>query len=806
MTPRTTHVLFVVLALATLFSAKATESADRRGSGTGDPATLARALSGSSQPLAFTENRGQWPDSVLFRAGTGGATFWFTSGAAYWQFARRLDRDPARQGTSALADGPDRQANDDSSVDGVAAQMIRAVFVAAAASPDVRGEGDLEYRCNYFLGNDPQRWVVDVPNYTSVVAKELYPGIDLKYYGRDGGMEYDFVVGPGADPSRIRIRYEGIRSLAVNAAGELVIETDLATMREHRPFAFQVRGTSNEEVQAEFVLTGPSTFGFRVSPGRDLSLPLVIDPVLSYSTYLGGSDGDEAAGIAVDGSGRAYVVGRTLSANFPTLNQFQTFQGGAGLYDIFITRLSAGGSSLEFSTYIGGSGTDYVYDIALDTSGQAFLTGSTASTNFPTQSPFQANRAGNNDVFVAKLSSAGNSLVYSTYLGGTASDAARGIALDGAGSAYVAGITASNNFPILNPYQTYQGTALYRDAFLTKLSAAGNSLVYSTYLGGTGWDEAWRVAVDDSGRACVTGSTLSLNFPTVNSYQADQGLGDAFLTKFTAQGSGVLFSTYLGGSDADEAHGIDLDQSGNIYVTGTTVSPDFPTQNPYSSYRAYSDVFLTKMSPTGAGLVYSTYLGGDSTEAAWDIEVDGSGSATVTGDTHSSDYPQQSSYQGNQGGQDAFVTRLSPAGNSLGFSTYLGGADGDYAFGIDADAEGSIYLVGGTLSTSFPTRNPYQANLGAAGVSDAFVTKMVECSIVMTGDVNTNGSITSADIIGMVNFVFKGGAHPQPCDAAGDVNCSGSVTSADIIGLVNFVFKGGAPPCDACTSSLASSC
>jgi hypothetical protein len=377
--------------------------------------------------------------------------------------------------------------------------------------------------------------------------------------------------------------------------------------------------------------------------------------------------------------------------------------------------------TLVYSTYLGGSGTDVAYGIAVDSAGHAYVTGYTSSANFPTESAFQGTSAGNYDAFVTKLSPTGNALVYSTYLGGNGIDIAKGIAVDSAGNAYVTGYTSSANFPTKNPFQGHGAGS--SDAFVTKLSPTGNALVYSTYLGGSAGDFANGIVVDSTGNAYVTGYTYSTNFPTKNPFQGvSGGYIDAFVTKLSPTGSALIYSTYLGGSNADYANGIALDSAGNAYVTGYTVSTNFPTKNPFQGTIAGGyDAFVTKLSPTGSALVYSTYLGGNSDDYAYGIAVDSSRNAYVAGATASTNFPTKNPFQGTVAGYfDAFVTKLSPTGNALVYSTYLGGHFPDFAYGIALDSSRNAYVTGYTKSTNFPTNHPLQP----AHAFDAFVTKL----------------------------------------------------------------------------------
>jgi hypothetical protein len=696
------------------------------------------------RPLAFTQNNGQWDERVLYRADAGGALMWFTTEGVYYQFTRRIPSPltplPVGEGNGERAAVgrnpldfdtfgapliesviPVKTGIHPSETDSIKTLIIKATFVSANPNPVMRGDDLMEYKCNYFLGNDPSKWRTDVPNYKAVVFEDIYAGIDLKYYGNgDGKMEYDFLVSPGADVSQIMVQYDGAKSVSVNESGELVVETDWGEMIERRPIVYQLEPSGIRPIEGEYVLLDENRFGFRLDESYKPIYATVIDPVLAYSTYLGGSDSDYGHAIAVDGSGALYVTGDTRSTDFPTVNPYQTYQGVAGYYDVFVTKVSGAGNSLVYSTFVGGSGSDIGSGIAVDGSGSAYVTGISYSTDFPTLNPFQTDQA-SIDAFVTKLSSAGNNLVYSTYLGGNADDHCHGIAVDGSGAAYVTGYTTSTDFPTLNPFQTDRAST---DAFVTKLSNSGNSLVYSTYLGGNNTEQCYGIAVDSSGATYVTGFTNSTNFPTLNPYQTYQGgPADVFVTKLSTSGSSLDYSTYLAGSSSDFGYGISVDGSGAAYITGETVSADFPMLNAYQGTHqgGFYDAFVTKLSSTGNSLVYSTYLGGSSLDSGYGIAVDSSGATYVTGVTESTDFPTQSAYQAtNHGWNDAFVTKLSNFGNSLVYSTYLGGSITDIGMGIAVDSFGATYVMGDAESTDFPTLNPYQTD---QGLRDVFVTK-----------------------------------------------------------------------------------
>ena len=679
----------------------------------------------NKMPLSFTKNMGQWDDRVLYRANAGGATMWFTRDGITYQFTRRIDTHGGavsaprvgqnRFGFDTSGLGPiDRFNNEKDSVEQL---VLTAKFLGANPNLEVIGEGQVEYKCNYFIGNDPSKWHTDVPNYEAITLKDIYPGIDLKYSGDGNGQAaYEFIAAPGADIAQIKVAYEGAAETSLDSDGKLILRTKWGDM------IAAIKAPTNGALSgtAGFLQLSKKTIGFEAGGASQRALG-TFGVGLVYSIYLGGESGDAVRRIAVDGSGNSYVTGQTWSPDFPTTpgDYDPTYSGGQ--HDAFVVKFSPSGA-LVFSTYLGGRLGDYGWGIAVDSSDNAYVTGYTDSDNFPTQNAYRATfQGGYCDVFVTKLSSAGNSLIYSTYLGGVSVEEAYDIAVDGSANAYVTGTTDSYDFPILNPFQgTYGGGTC--DVFVTKLSSAGSSLVYSTYLGGGNNDCGYGVAVDSSGNVYVTGYTLSSNFPAQNAYDPsfNGGSYDAFVTKLSSSGNNLIYSTYLGGGDFDEGSGIAVDGSGSAYVTGVTGSSDLPTLNPYQTYQGSGDAFVTKLSSTGS-LIYGTYLGGGDHDAGYNIAVDGSGNAYVTGTTYSTDFPTLNPYQTYQGNQDAFVTKLTSSGNSLIYSTYLGGGSWDEGQDIAVDGSDYAYVTGNTESTDFPTWNPYQTY---QGYGDAFVTKL----------------------------------------------------------------------------------
>ena len=520
-------------------------------------------------PLSFEANVGQAEGDVDFLARGSGYTLFLKSAEAVLALRQAA---PAR---------PERPSG----------AVLRMQLSGADPYAAVTGALRLLGKANYFIGNDPTRWRTDVSTYGRVLYKDIYPGIDLAYYGDQGQLEYDFLVAPGTDPSVIGLRYAGVDTMEVDSHGDLILKVAGAEIRQRKPLIYQENGDIRREVAGGYSIRGRDEIKFAVGT-YDLSRPLVIDPVLVYSTYLGGSVQDEGHGIAVDSAGSAYVTGFTTSPDFPAAFAFQSAYVSAR--DAFVTKLNPSGNALVYSTYLGGIGDEIGFGIAVDSAGSAYVTGYTGSMNFPTAFAFQSTRAccGSDDAFVTKLNPSGTALLYSTYLGGTGSDEGNAIAVDSVGSAYVAGSTTSTNFPTAFAFQnTYGGGAV--DAFVTKLNATGSALLYSTYLGGNSTDDGRAIAVDSAGSAYVTGSTDSTNFPSAS---ANAGVNDAYVTKLSPGGTGLVYSIRLGGGGSDAGIGIALDSPGSAYVTGSTGSTDFPTASAFqNAYAGGGDAFVTKL-------------------------------------------------------------------------------------------------------------------------------------------------------------------------------------------------------------------
>jgi hypothetical protein len=586
-------------------------------------------------------------------------------------------------------------------------------FQGASPNPVLSGHDELSGHANFLIGNDAKDWKRDLPLYSKIKYSGLYPGITVEYAIDGQRIKSEYSVAPGSDPHHIILNYQDAQSAAINQEGALEIRADGIEMIEQAPVAYQTDSSGKRiAIESRYRLIDPHSAAFEVGD-YDPSLPLVIDPTISYATYFGGSGTSSVTGIAVDSSGNLYVTGWTDSIDFPITGAAQSVNHGG--VDAFVAKLNASGSGLVYATYVGGRSDDRAAGIAVDASGEAFVTGSTTSTNFPLVSAAHNVFVGGRDAFVFKLSSVGNAFVFSTYLGGSGVDQGNAIALDSSANAYVAGDTASTDFPVQSAVQSF--LAGRTDAFITKFTPAG-LILFSTYLGGAADEHAGAIAIGSNGGIYVAGGTFSSNFPVVNGFQTTSGGSqDAFVTQLAGSGAPIFFSTYLGGSGGalgtpEEATGIAVDSAGNIYVAGVTNSTNFPTTPSafQTTFGGSQDGFITKINSVGA-LVYSTYLGTYGLEWANGIAVDSTGNAYVAGYTSASSFPQVIPVQASFGGlYDAFVSKLNAAGNGLTFSTFYGGTGADEANAIALDSNGNIFVAGQTSSFDLPTHGPLQAH------------------------------------------------------------------------------------------------
>jgi Beta-propeller repeat len=743
-----------------------------------DPSTRRKILENYGKlPLAFEENRGQFDPRARFISRGAGYSLFLTTDEAVLSVpgGKANNKEPRTNRSNQVHHS---QVTDDLFGSASKQQISNLNLVMKLVGSDphatVSGLDEIPTKSNYLMGNDPKKWQTNLPNYAKVKYAGVYPGIDLIYYGNQGRLEYDFVVAPGADPDNIRFSVAADHTSAtahravpvrITAHGDLIVKTDSGEIRLHKPIAYQTNGSADKDyVETQYVLRREqSQISLALAP-YDRSRPLVIDPVLSYSTYLGPYGAVNA--IAVDASGNAYVTGGNDRTGFPTTpGAFQTTCTGSCSNNgaAFVSKLNSSGSALIYSTYLSGTDGSYGNSITVDSAGDAYVTGSTSSTDFPvTTGAFQTvchPCAGDNtNAFVTKLNPDGSALVYSTFLGGSVTDWGSGIALDASDNAYVTGGTRSSDFPVTpGSFQpTYDSPG---SAFVTKLNAQGTALIYSTYLGGSGGGA--QIVVNSAGNAYVVGGTQSPTFPSTpgafatscktcgpGEDSAGHPLQVAFVTEFNTSGSALVYSTFLGGSDCDIPQGLALDSSGNTYVTGYTYSNDFPvTADAFQTTcksgtcgGKLSDVFLTKLNSTGSSLLYSTYIGGSGYDGGGGVVVDAAGDAYVVGQTISTDFPvtagafqsqcdncNLTNYSG-----DAFVLEMNPSGSALLYSTYLGGSGEDSGMAIAMDTSGNIYPAGWAFSTDFPTTVGAFQTTASAGGGGGFVAKFATGSTAAT--------------------------------------------------------------------------
>ncbi len=809
-------------------------------------------------PMTFEKNEGQTDPRVKYMARGNGYGLFLTQ----------------HEAVLALQAGPRR------------ASVVRMKLAGENGQSAVTGENLLPGKSNYLIGNDPAKWHRNVPQFARVRYTSAYPGIDLVYYGKQGRLEYDFQVAPGANPKQIALLLDGGKGVKLTRSGDLVIATEAGKVQLQAPRIYQEVAGKREPVSGRFAIRGTNEVGFEIG-AYDRSRELVIDPALSYSTYLGGT-GDEACSvitgtgtpvpqcpaIAVDDVPDIYIAGSTTSTDFPVSASGALQSALAGTANLFITKLnpSAAGAQQEiFSTYLGGNGTDTPAGIAVAPGANIVLAGTTSSSNFPAQNGYQtAPKAAGSHTFVTELDSAGGSVLYSTYLSSSGNDVAKGLALDINGNAYVTGVTTSttHDFPVVTG--ALQPTALADQQFfiskikLNPITVGPASLAYSTYFGGgnpaNGVAVGGGIAVDTSGNVYITGGTNFQNtqsspqngggtdFPILNASQVCLGHPenptscpsetgtDAFVAKINpaaSVGSQLLYSTYLGGTGNEVGYGIAVDTGQSAYITGSTTSPagtstsvvagdiiipteaaplqsclDAPSNpTPCPTGLTASDAFVAKFTNPGTistptTLTYFSYLGGSGNDVGTSIQADSLGGTYVTGWTNSTDFPVQNAGIGTSpgGGTDAFVARLDTTATttnvaSVDSSRYLGGAGNDAGTDIVLDSAANLYIAGETSSANFPTANPFQAAL--SGPSDAFITELspnVSLGVVETASPSPVGvgsevtftytvTNTSNDLISGINFAdtfppanatYDSATAPGGCGAlssSGSVSC-----------------------------------
>lgn len=580
----------------------------------------------------------------------------------------------------------------------------------AGAQPGIQLEAtnQLSSRSNYFIGSDAAQWRTGVPNFGKVRYTAVYPGVDCVFYGAGRQLEYDFIIKPGADPSPIALDMRGARSMKINANGDLDFDLGSGHVIHRRPVAYQVVDGRRVPVEAAFRMVARNRVGFSLGQW-DRRHELVIDPVLTFATYFGGSDSDSGIDVAVDPLGNVLMLGSTRSTNFAaTQGAVQTRNNGAR--DLFVTKVAPAGT-VVYTTYLGGNASELAAGIATDASGAAYIVGDTQSPDFPTRGAFQATNNGGAagfDGFIAKIAPNGASLVYSSYFGGNNDETFLDVAVDSSGAAYITGSTESNNFPVTaSAFQRANRSVISLTGFAAKVDPSGSALLYSTYLGGTGADLPVGIAVDGSGQALIIGGTASRDFPTTAGVvqPAAREAGDAFIARLNAAGSQLVMSTFLGGRDTDTGFHVAIDSAGNIWAAGVTKSTDFPLSANATkrTLTGPNDAFVVKLTPNGATLSFSTLFGGLREDLAGPIVVDRAGRAYIGGQTSSTDLPAPQAFQTLlKGPSDAFVAQFDPNGALLQAS-FLGGGGSDSLEGLALDSNDRLFAVGSTDSSDFPT-------------------------------------------------------------------------------------------------------
>lgn len=763
-------------------------------------------------PMNFEANNGQTDSRVKFLSRGSGYTLFLTSSDAVLALnrpspsaSRRVSEFGSNPGNPLSLGSLDRtQAQPNLNAQEPPREEILQMQLIAAHAAHVAGAEETQTRSNYFIGNDPGKWQTGIKNYRRVRYEGIYSGVDLVYYGNQRQLEYDFVVAPGADASQITLGFSQLErsqktaALSISRDGDLVVHLLHGDVSFHKPVVYQksinAEGSSRQIVAATYRLRGNGQVGFELGD-YDHNRELIIDPIISFSTYIGGSNEDYATGIGMDKFEDVIIAGSTRSADFPVVSAIESFHPGTcgtqPCRDIFVSKFNPIGSTLQYSTYVGGSNDDVASQLVLDMAGDIFVVGNTLSTDFPitphaTQKTFGGGSV-TGDAFAFELASKGG-IAYSSYIGGSGDEVAYSVAVDYAPSAtpnlYVVGSTTSKNFPVTTgAYQSTCGLSqagTCENGFATKLAPQDLSVAYSTYLGGSGGlgDAAYGAAVDSNNDLYITGITGSPNFPTTpgaydRSCGSDglcNGTYDGFVTELNTSANALVFSTFLGGSNYDYTAGIALDSSGAIYVSGNTISTDFPitsgaAQTTFGGMSAgcnpttgaiCGDVTVTKLNPGGETLAYSTYLGGSLDEyPGMSMAVDASGNAYLTGQTSSTNFPLVNPFQPTYGGgsSDAFITVINPTGSAFLSSSYLGGNGQDFGYRTALDPSGNLYVSGGTLSTNFPVRaGAFQSKCGTdgtcnGGYMDAWVAKFISSADVsITNQSSPNPVPTGSDL------------------------------------------------------------
>jgi hypothetical protein len=688
------------------------------------PSTEALPASVAVMPLVFAENRGQFPPEARFSTRYRGINAFVTNEGFRFGLIdpEALRFDPKSAAPTTAPSGK---------------KLANVFFTFEGASPDVvvRGEKPLPVKLNYFLGAHEESWKTDVPAFAAVRHEEMYRGIDVVFGDRRGLLEYDVVVKNGGDLGAVVVRVDGAESLTLNEDGSLLTETAAGPFLQTPPVAW-VKDEAGvvRDVACRFELVDDRRFRF-VCDGYDGAGELTVDPGLVYAYIVSGSLADQGTAVGGDALTAVYVGGRTASNNFPATPGAFDVTLTTGNFDAFVAKLDPNTNALAYCTYLGGSGMDYVGAMRVDGAGFVYATGQAGSSGFPTTTgAYDTTYNGQGDGYVTKINPTGNALVFSTFIGGTAEERVHAMTLDAAGAVYIAGQTLSHlNYPGASTQTIPVGTnynvgAVNWNVAVTKVNPAGNTLGYSFRTGGEGSDWAYGLEVDAAGQLHVVGATASTSFPTASAFNSVKDVGfDAFCFKVTNNASAFVFSTFLGGQGSDQAFSVDVDQFGSVYVGGGA-GLGFPTTfGAFDTTGDGADGFVTKLEPTGQNLIWSTYLGGSSTDQVNAVRVDQGLRPIVGGWTNSANFPTtpsgfDTSFAGGGAPAEGFLVKLTWQADALLYGSFIGGTNNDEVDGIDLDANGWAYVSGITLSSA-ATFLPATVFTGGPGVEEAFTAK-----------------------------------------------------------------------------------
>lgn len=721
--------------------------------------------------LSFEINQGQTDPQVRFLSRGPGYTMFITQAG----FALSLEQQ---------IDGPDQEKSPSLSV-------VNMSLVDANPDLEIVGLTELSWHSNYLVGDDPARWHTGVKNFERVQYREVWPGIDMVLYGNQHKLEYDFVVAPGTDPDQIAMEFKGVDQIRVGKTNELILLLPNGSeLRQSAPFIYQEIDGVRQIVEGDFAVL-ENRIRFEVGD-YDPSLPLIIDPYLSYATFIGQNGNDFVNGVTADDTGNMFLVGSS-NGSFPiTPGVYRTSPYGSS--DVFVTKMNGNGTGLVYSTYLGGGSADYATGAVADASGNLVIAGATDSTNFAvTAGAYDTSANGGRDAFVAKLNASGTGLIFSTYLGGSGLDEAPALALDGSGNVYLTASTESSNFPTtVGAYdRTFGGNS---DAYAVKLNSIGTGMVYGTFIGGSGWESSGDIAVDSSGNAYIVGGAGASDVmpTTAGAYDTSRnGDTDAYLIKLNSAGSGLIYGTFLGGTRFDGIHSVIVDASGNAIVAGQTVSTDFPTtagaydRTHNSPDGSTSDAFIAKFNSSGNGLLFSTFLGGNDQEQSLNLDTDESGNLYVIGESYSSNLPVtpgaiDTSYNS---GIDIFAFKLNSTGTSVLYGTYFGGSAYEYLGDARVDRHGVVYLGGNIQEAGFPA-TAFAYDNSWSGTVDGWATKLVLSTNPTISNIADRG-INENSSTGPISFTV-GDAETLPVS----LTLVGGSSNTTLVPNSNIVFGG----------------